>query len=116
MNSQNEINSSHLDDILVRKLHPQRFAQLSGAMAAVVGFILETTFTEPPIVKIKVEHGVVFARAQGELAELCIGGYADLLHNWLRILSSARLTCNEFMEAQALFALRVGFFGQVCTA
>ena len=80
-------------------------------MAAVVAFVLDTTFIEPPIVEIKVERGVVLARAQGELApKRPICQYADLLHSWLSLVAAAGLTGNEFMEAHALFAGRIGFF------
>ena len=58
--------------------------------------------------EIKVE--VVFARAQGELApQRPICRYADLIHNWLSLIGAAVLTGNEFMEAHALFAGRIGF-------
>ena len=82
MNIQQKVISSPLHDALVRKLHPDKFARLSGVMAAVVAFVLDTTFIEPPIVEIKVERGFVFAPAQGELASkrpICQN--ADLLHS-----------------------------------
>lgn len=110
MNAQQKVISSALHDVLVRKLHPDKFPRLSGVMAAVVAFVLDTTFIEPPIVEIKVERGVVFARAQGELApKRPICQYADLLHNWLSLIAAAGLTGNEFMEAHPPFAGRIGF-------
>ena len=60
MNTQQKVISSPLHDVLVRKLHPDEFPRLSGVMAAVVVFVLDTTFIEPPIVEIKVERGVLF--------------------------------------------------------
>ncbi len=116
MNAQQKVISSPLHDVLVRKLHPDKFPRLSGVMAAVVVFVLDTTFIEPPIVEIKVERGIVFARAHGELApKLPICQYADLLRNWLGLIAAADLTDNEFMEAHALFAGRVGFFSGEAT-
>ena len=107
MNAQQKVISSPLHGALVRKLHPDKFPRLSDVMAAVVGFVLDTTFIEPPIVEIKVERGVVFSRAQGEPApKRPICQYADLLHNWLALIAAAGLTGNEFMEAHALFAGR----------
>jgi hypothetical protein len=116
VNAQQKVISSPLHDVLVRKLHPDKFPRLSGVMAAVVVFVLDTTFIEPPIVEIKVERGIVFARAHGELApKLPICQYADLLRNWLGLIAAADLTDNEFMEAHALFAGRVGFFSGEAT-
>jgi hypothetical protein len=103
--------SSPLHDVPVRKLHPDKFPRLSEVMAAVVAFVLDTTFTEPPIVEIKVERGVVLGWAHGELApKRPICQYADLLHSRLSLVAAAGLTGNEFMEAHALFAGRIGFF------
>jgi hypothetical protein len=117
VNTQQKVVSSPLHDALVRKLHPDKFPRLSSVMAAVVAFVLDTTFIEPPIVEIKVERGVVFARAQGELApKRPICQYADLLHNWLSLIASAGLTGDEVMEAHARFALRIGFFTGEATA
>ena len=64
MNAQQKVISSPLHDVLVRKLHPDKFPRLSGVMAAVVAFVLDTTFIEPPIVEIKVA-GVVFCAGSG---------------------------------------------------
>jgi len=76
-----------------------------------LGFVLGTSFVEPPILDIKVERGVVFARAQGEAGfKRRIGQYADLLHNWLNLISAAGLTGEKVMEAHCRFALRIGFF------
>jgi hypothetical protein len=111
VNTQQKVILSPLHDALVRKLHPDKFPRLSSVMAAVVAFVLDMTFIEPPIVEIKVERGVVFARAQSKLApQRPICRYADLLHNWLSLIAAAGLTRNEFMEAHALFAGRIGFF------
>src|SRR4051812_11337088 len=39
-----------------------------------------------------------------------LGSYADVLRNWLRLIAAAGLSQREFIEAQCLFAERVGFF------
>lgn len=110
MYTQQKVTSSPLHEALMQKLHPDKFPGLSGVMAAVVTFVLDTTFIEPPIVEIKVESGAVFARAQGELASkhhICRS--ANWLHNWLTLIAAAGVTGNEFMDAHALFAGRIGF-------
>ena len=110
VNTQQKVISSPVQDALVRKLHPDKFPQLPSIMAAVVAFVLDTTFIEPPILEIEVERGFVFARAQGRLTpKRPICQYADLLRNWLSLIAAAGLTSNEFMEAHALFAGRIGF-------
>jgi hypothetical protein len=117
MDSQQPVISSPLHYTLVRKLHPDRFPRLSGVIAAVVAFVLDTTFIEPPIVEINFEHGVVFARVQGELVpKRPICQYADLLHNGLSLIAAAGLIGDEVMEAHARFALRIGFFTGEATA
>jgi hypothetical protein len=116
VNTQQKVISSPLHDALVRKLPPDKFHRLSGVMEAVVAFVLDT-FIEPPIVEIKVDPGVVFARVQGERAAKCpVCQYADLLHNWLSLIAAAGLTGDEDMETHARFALRIGFFTGEATA
>ena len=99
---------------LVEKLRPSRFPGMSGKMAAVVGYVLGANFVDPAITDISVtSDGFVLARAQGDVgANRFIGNYADLLRNWLRLVGAAGLSKREFMEAQGLFAARVGFFGR----
>ena len=116
MNTSQQSLSASMHDALVRKLHPDRFPRMSGVMAAVVAFVLDTVFVQPRIVEINLDRGVVFARAQGEIAKHSIGSYADLLDHWLSLIRAAGLTGNEFMEAHARFALRIGFFTGKATA
>ena len=40
---------ANIEETLVRKLHPARFPDMSGLMAAIVGCILDRQFTEPSI-------------------------------------------------------------------
>ena len=98
---------------LVQKLKPSRFPGMSGVMAAMVGYVLGARFVDPCIAEIVVtSDGFVLARADGEpSAKPFIGRYDDLLKNWLSLVATARLNQREFMEAQCLFAARVGFFG-----
>jgi hypothetical protein len=72
---------------LIQKLDPSQFPRMSGVMAALIGFILDTAFVE------------------------FLGSYADVLRNWLRLIAAAGLSQREFIEAQCLFASKVGFFG-----
>jgi hypothetical protein len=57
--------------------------------------------------------GLVLARAHGETAaKHVLGRYADLLRTWLRLVSAAGLSQHECIEAQCLFASKIGtFFG-----
>ena len=98
----------------VEKLRPSRFPGMSSKMAAVVGYALGANFVDPAIREINVtSDGFVLPRAEGDFgANRFIGNYADLLRNWLHLVGAAGLSKREFMEAQGLFAARVGFFGQ----
>jgi hypothetical protein len=83
-------------------------------MAAIVGFVVEQDFTEPAIANIIVTaKGVVIARTDGEASALhIIGTYPDLLRNWMALLAAAGLSASELVDAQLLFATKVGFFGE----
>ena len=51
-------------------------------------------------------------RIDGELStNHMVGAYTDLLQNWVKLLRVAGLTTQEWIEAQGLFAAKVGFFG-----
>jgi hypothetical protein len=77
------------------------------------GFVIGERFTQPAIAEIVVtSDGLVLARTDGEASEThFIGSYADLLRNWLALIAIAGLTTRELIEAQTLFAAKIGFFG-----
>lgn len=88
---------------------------MSDVMAALVGYVLGTTFVEPTIAELAVtSDGFVLAQPEGNAGvPHYLGRYADVLRNWLHLLAAAGLTNSEFMEAQARFAAKVGFFGPI---
>lgn len=98
---------------LVQKLDPVNFPKMSGLMAAIVGYILGVTFIEPTIAEIAVtSDGFVFARPDRDLGSPhYLGRYTDLLRNWSGLVAAARLTQAERIEAECLFASRIGYFG-----
>ncbi len=86
--------------------------QLSQAMAAVAAFIVEYQFVHPKITEIAVTtEGAVIARIEGEQTCAFISDYDDLTRTWLALLLAARLTVNERLYADALFAEKIGFYG-----
>ena len=99
---------------LLQKLNPNRFPRMSSLMAAIVGHLLEVAFVNPSIVEMIVTpDGFLLARREGEVgANHFIGLYSDLLRNWLCLLAAAELTTTEKMEAEALFAAKIGYFGR----
>ena len=113
MNTPTQNISAYTLKSLVEKLRPNRFPGITGVMAAMIGFILGASFVHPSITEISVtSDGRVLAEADGEIAtKRVIGSYADVLQCWLGLISVAGLTREEYMEAQGLFAARVGFFG-----
>jgi hypothetical protein len=100
---------------LVQKLDPVNFPRMSGLMAAIVGYVLGVTFIEPRIVEIAVTtDGFVLARPEGDLGSPhYLGRYADLLRGWSRLVRASGLTQSERIEAECLFASKIGYFGTV---
>jgi hypothetical protein len=86
-----------MKDQLVAKLRPERFSAMSGKMAAIVGYILDERFTDPPIHELVVtSDGFVLAEREGEVgANDFIGTEADLNRNLLELISAAGLTDGE---------------------
>jgi hypothetical protein len=99
---------------LTHKLNPSRFPHMTPLMAAIVGHLLDLRVGNPSIVEIVVtSDGFVLARVEGEVgANHFIGNYGDLLRNWFTLLDFAGLTPMEQLEAEALFAAKVGYFGR----
>jgi hypothetical protein len=86
---------------LTDKLHPRRFAGMSGRMAAVVGCILGEEWSKPRIVEMVVtSDGWALARNAGHVGfDTIIGTAADLERNWSNLLRAAGLTDEERREA-----------------
>ena len=76
--------------MIADKLHPQRFPNMSGKMAAIVGCILGKDWTEPTIAELVVtSDGYVLARNSGHIGfDAIIGLATDLQRNWDNLLSS----------------------------
>jgi hypothetical protein len=98
---------------LVEKLRPARFPGMPPVLAALVGFVIGAQFCGPGIEEIVVTpDGSVLARTSGErAANRLLGSYPEVLRRWVRGVAAVGLSQREFIEAQYLFASRVGFFG-----
>jgi len=92
-------------EALIAKLHPARFTQMSGKMAAIVGCILTHRFTDPQIVELNVSSDrFVLARTEGDIGfNEFIGSFDDLKRNWDNLLEVADLTADEKELANSLF-------------
>jgi hypothetical protein len=102
------ISTAHLQ----AKLHPSNFRSLSGKMAAVVSYILDAQFADPPILDITIDpDGSVLALIGGHDTAEVIGTHGDLQRNWRALLRAAHLTAQEGLEAESLYAMRVGIQG-----
>jgi hypothetical protein len=105
--------SAYLLKDLVRKLDPSRFPGMPPILAALTGFILGAEFFCPRIIEVVItDTGTVLAGVNGDAIEgRVIGSYSDVMRNWMRFISQAGITLQEFMAVQCLFAEKVGFFG-----
>jgi hypothetical protein len=87
---------------LSAKLQPDRFSAMSGKMAAIVGYILGESWTEPEIAALSVtSDGFVLTDAE------FFGEAADLDRNLLNLLIIADLTANERTEFERRYRERV---------
>jgi hypothetical protein len=100
---------SEMSEMLSLKLHPARFSEMSGKMAALVGYILDEEFSNPLIVELLVTpDGYVLARNEEDLGfNNFIGAEADLRRNWVTLLKAAELTPEEYAEAEQCYRARV---------
>jgi hypothetical protein len=91
-----------ISNMLSDKLHPRRFPNMSGKMAAIVGYILGVEWSEPKIAELHItSDGHVLARDEGDCAcNQYIGLAANLERNWLALLDAAGLTNDEKAEAE----------------
>ena len=94
---------------LAQKLNPARFTAISGKMAALVGYFLGETFTEPAIASLVVtSDGFVLAMHEGDIGyNAFIGSAFDLRRNWKALLDAAGLTAEERGQADRLFDSKV---------
>jgi hypothetical protein len=87
---------------LADKLCPDRFSEMSGKMAAIVGYILDEAWTEPAIVALSVtSDGFVTTDAE------FLGEAADLDRNLLNLLVAAGLTNDERADFERRYRKRV---------
>ena len=94
---------------LVSKLRPSRFPGMSLFMAAVVGYVLGASFTDPAVAEIKVSEGenLVYVRQVGAVGFDGIQSLEDLRNNWNRLMDAAGLTPEERRRAVELFRAKV---------
>ena len=78
-------------------------------MAAIVGYVLEESFTDPEIAEIQVSEteNLVYVRQVGSVRFEGLQSLVDLRNNWNRLIDVAGLTAEERKEAVRLFQARV---------
>ena len=91
------------------KLRPSRFPGMSPLMAAIVGFVLGESFTNPEIAEIAVSEteGIVYFRKAGAVGFDGLQSLDDLRENWNRLLDVAGLDTEERHEAVQMFRTKV---------
>jgi hypothetical protein len=114
MDQKLQFSSARIRDELIRKLNPNKFPKMSSRMAAILGFLLGTTFVRPAIEHIVVtSDGFVLVQLEGDAAtDRFLASYRDVLRNWIDLLHEAGLTGDERLAAHCLFARAIGFFGE----
>jgi hypothetical protein len=82
---------------------------MSPLMAAIVGYVMGESFTDPEIVEITVSEaeGIVYFRKAGAVGFDGLQSLEDLRNNWNRLLDVAGLTPDERRDAVHLFMQRV---------
>lgn len=82
---------------------------MSPFMAAIVGYVLGESFTEPTIAELTVseQENIVYIRPEGAVGFDGIQSLEDLRNNWNRLLDAAGLTAEERKEAVRLFNAKV---------
>lgn len=94
---------------LAEKLHPRRFTEMSPFMAAIVGYVLGESWTDPAITDVAVSEAedLVYVRKVGAVGFDGLQSLTDLRNNWNRLLDAADLTLDERGEAVRLFNQRI---------
>src|SRR5262249_32263390 len=102
--------SSTLQADLHRKLDPRKFYWITPTMSGIVGYVLGVPFGIPVIEELVVVYdGRVVVRPKGSAKTTMLGRYDDLVREWKHLLANAGLTPLERMEADCLFARKVGY-------
>ena len=98
-----------LQNNLAKKLNPSRFPGMSPFMAAVVGYVLGESFTNPEIAELTVSEteNLVYFRKAGAVGFDGMESLEDLRNNWNRLIDVAGLTPEERREAVDLFKAKV---------
>ena len=78
-------------------------------MAAVVGYVLGKSFTDPEIAELTVSEteNLVYVRRAGAVGFDGMQSLEDLRNNWNRLIDVAGLTADERKEAVQRFRARV---------
>lgn len=98
---------------LAAKLRPDRFSEMSGKMAAIVGYILDEPFSNPAITDlVATADGFVLAERDGEPGtNEMLGMEVDLNRNLLDLVTAAGLTDDEIREFGRLQRERITRYG-----
>jgi hypothetical protein len=94
---------------LKKKLHPDRFTEMSPKMAAIVAYILDEGWTDPKLVEMVVtSDGHILGRHDGDIGlNDFMGAESDLVRNWNNLLDCAGLDEEERTEAERCYANRI---------
>jgi len=97
-------------------LNPARFPGMSGKMMAIVGYILETKWTQPTIEEMVVtSDGFILARVSGDIGcNDMLGSISDFKNNWDKLIHLPQLGLNEdeVKYLEVLPSVRIRNYGE----
>ena len=95
--------------LLIKKLNPQRFPNMSLPMAAIMGYWLDQSYTTPTIVELRITpDGSVLGRTDDQMQNFHPGDEADWRANLRRLGMAAGLDAEEWAAYLALAGRKLG--------
>lgn len=109
----NALHRSSMSLALADKLHPRRFAAMSGKMAAIVAYLLGEVWTEPHILELSITSDGILSAFTSHYRHDWLGTVSSLWDNLVRLMDAAGLNEQERAELVRLARRRIRDFRSV---
>jgi len=104
------------NDNIKRALNPTRFPGMPTKLMAIVGYIIEAKFTQPPIKEMIVtSDGILLARVEGDIGyNDVIGSVDDFKRNWNMLIhyQNIGLSQDEIKYLEQLPSVMIRNYGE----